>query len=377
MADNAMQIITQNAQNRAALLATAPRMRKKIGTFTSGAGLTTRIKLFNVGVITKLRLYVSAALTIGTATATASTKAPWNMISRIRVTDYDGTDRVNMSGFQLFILNTVRRRQLFGYNNDAATALITNPSVPTAVGAATVSFYLEIPIAYDVENPIVQLQDLRGAIVGQTAVGEMYVTIDWVTSLVTNGDVEALYSGGATTTVTGSGSTYISATLWQDYLLPQAVGGNGQLPMPMIDLMTVYELNGNVRSTDNLAVNTEKLINYPNVRSVIGMYANYHQASTLTAGKIDTLRLIANGNNIMVDNTETLQLLEQRNWINGDATAGAYFMLHRDKPIETALYGNVQLGITPNTVGASAYVEIGTEAFFTKGMALPGVAQAG
>lgn len=369
-----------NAMMRQALLATAPRMRKNVLTVNATNGTTSRIKLFNVGVVTKLQLYITAALTIGTATATASTKAPWNLISRLRVTDYDGTDRINVSGFQLFILNCVRARALYGYHNSSAvSAAFTNPVVPTGVGNGTLSFFIDVPLAFDVDNPVIQLQDLRGAILAQTAVGEMYLSIDWITSLYSNGDVDSLYSGGATTTVVGNPTTnFITCTMWQEYLLPQAIGANGELPLPQIDLMTVYELNGNLRSSDNLAVSTEKLMSYPNVRSVIGAYFNYVQGATMTQGKVNGLRLIANGNNILIDHTEVSQLLYQRNYMlaDMDTVPGAYWRSHREKPIETALFGNVQMGITPNTVGANPYIETCYESFYTKGAALPGLNQA-
>lgn len=376
----AMAQAQQNSALRTLLLSSAPRMRKNVVTATASNATTTRLKLFNVGVLTKLQLFVSASITIGTAVATASAKAPWNLISRVRLTDYDGTDRINLSGLQLFMLNCVRSRALFGYHNTSATpAVFTNPVVPTAVGAQTLSFFIDIPLAYDVDNQIVQLQDLRGAILAQTAVGEMYLSIDWITSLYGNNDVESLYSGGATTTVVGNpAQNFITVTMWQEYLLPQAIGANGEIPLPPVDLMTVYELNGNLRSNDNLAVSTEKLLNYPNVRSVIGAYFNYVQAGTMTQGKISQVRLIANGNNVLKDYSEGAQLLSQRNYMTADCDTlpGCYFLSHRDKPIETALFGNVQAGLTPNTVGATPYVEVAWESFYTKGQALPGLTQA-
>lgn len=377
------QVAAQNnAMMRQALLATSPRMRKNVITVNASTGNTSRIKLFNVGVLTKLQLYITAALTIGTATAVPSAKAPWNLINRVRLTDYDGTDRINLSGLQLFILNCVRNREVFGYHNSPAlTAAFTNPVVPTAVGAATLSFFLDIPLAYDVDNQVIQLQDMRGAILAQTAVGEMYLSIDWTTSLYNNVDVESVYAGAGTTTVVGNPvapGNYINCTMWQEYILPQAIGGNGALPLPGIDLMTVYELNGNLRSADNLAINTEKLCNYPNVRSVIGAYYNYVQAGVMTQGKINGFRLIANGNNILSDHTELSQLFYQRSYMNApaDLQPGCYWRSHREKPIETALYGQIQMGITPNTVGATPYIEIGYESFYTKGQALPGLNQA-
>lgn len=376
--NDALVAAQNNVGMRAALLSSAPRMRKNLVTQQSQSGQTSRIKLFNVGVLTKLQLYVTAAVTIGTATAVPSTKAPWNLIQRIRLSDYDGTDRINISGFQLFILNCVRSRDNFGYHNSAGVvATFTNPVVPTAVGNGTVSFFIDVPVAYDTENVVVQLQDLRGAILSQTAVGEMYLSIDWIPSYYGNGDVDSLYQGAATTTVIANGANNINVTVWQEYLLPQAIGGNGLIPLPGIDLMTVYELAGNVRSSDNLAIGTEKLLNYPNVRSVVGGYFNYVQGGTQTQGKINNFRLIANGNNILRDHTELSQLFMQRNYMQSamDTVPGAYWISHRDKPIETALFGNVQMGVTPNTVGANPYIELMWESFYTKGQALPGLSQ--
>lgn len=370
------QIAQQNAGLRAALLQSAPRMRKNVVTATAAVGGTSRLKLFNVGVLTKLLLRATIDITIGTAVATASTKAPWNLISRARLTDYDGTDRINLSGFQLWVLNCIRWNNFYGFNNQAAiTAVFANPSVPTAVGAATVAFFIELPVAFDTDNEIVQLQDLRGAIMCQTAVGEMYLNIDWITSLYANGDVDSLYSGGATTTVVGANASPITVTMWQDYLLPQAIGNRGQIPLPGIDLMTVYELNGMVRSSDNLAVGTEKLISYPNVRSVVGAYFNYVSATALSAN-VTSMRLIANGNNILMDNTGLSQLFYQRLALETDLLPGVYWRLHREHPIETALFGNVQMGFTPSVVGATPYLELAFESFYTKGQALPGIGQA-
>lgn len=375
--NNQNAAIAQNLQMRQILLASAPRENKNLGTFTAALGGTTRVKLFNVGIGTKLLLFVSAPVTIGTATAVPSGKAPWNLISRVRVTDYDGTDRINLSGFQLFVWNCVRRRTYYSFNNEAATAVFTNPSVPTAVGTATLSFYVEVPLAYDVDNPVVMAQDLRGAMMMQTAVGESYLNVDWNASLYTNNDVESVYAGAGTTTVVLVTTPLgISLTVWQEFLMPQAVGANGAVPLPLLDLNTVYEFIGNIRSSDNLAVGAQRLFPYPNLRSVIGSYYNYVAGGVL-ATTVTGLQLIVNANNIILDDSYTSKLIKQRLFLNGtDTAAGVFFYPHRDKPVETWLYGNVQVGFTPSAVGANPYVEQGYESFYTKGAALPGIAQA-
>lgn len=359
----------QNAQLRAALLATAPRMRKNVGAFTSSPGLTSRIKLFNVGIITMLQLLVTCPVTIGTANATASPKAPWNLISKIRLTDYDGTDRITCSGFQLYQVNSIRYREPFGFNNSGSSAIFTNPQQPLATGAQTLQFLINVPVAYDPDA------DLRGAILAQTAVGEMYLNIDWNANLVTNGNDDSVFNGAGTTTVVMNGN--IGVQVWQHYLLPQPVGRNGQLPIPVMDLMTVYEIAGSVIATDNIAANQERLFNYPNVRTVIGAYFSYTKLGTTLAALGDTSshRLIANGNNILRDDTELSQYFNQRLYTHGDLVKGVFYRLHRDKPIETSLFGNVQAGITPVNAGAGSYFETGYESFYTKGSTLPGLQQ--
>jgi len=364
--DLSMQI-RQNLELRAALLASAPPMRKKLGTFsTATAGDTTRIKLFNVGVITRLVMLVEVQVDIGTAIATVSPKGPYNVINKVRLTDFDGTDRVNLSGFQLFVINSARQRAPYGINNEGLTAVATLPDTPTAVGNnAVIRFLLEVPVAYNPES------DLRGAILAQSAIGEMFLNIDWNATLYGNNNIEAVYNGAATTTV--ALDSY-SVTVWQEFLLPQTIGG--QVPLPMMDLLTVYELAGALRATDNLAAGQERLINYPNLRSVIGAYVNYVHNNQMSDADLTLWRLLANGSNTLKEYSRYDKIHDQRLYLNGDLKEGVWFEQSRQKPVETALYGNVQLGFTPANFTAGGYLELAFESFFTKGAALPGLSQA-
>lgn len=372
------QLLAQNAALRATLLATGVRQRKDLGAFTASTGTTTRIKLFNVGILTGVLLKITLTVTIGTANATVSPRGPYNAISRVRLTDYDQTDRVNCSGFQLWLLDSVRERNPFGYNNGGLSAVFTNPNVPVAVGNQTITFWLYVPVAYDVDNPVLQLQDLRGAMLMQTNTGEVYLNIDWINSLYGNGDIDSLYNGAATTTVVGNPaapSNFITVNAWQDFIMPQNI--NGQLPLPMVDLQTVYEINGMLRSTDNIAANTEKLISYPNLRAVIGSYYQYVTNGAVAQGNVTKYRLLANGNQILRDELELARLISMRRYLENDLVAGVHFRNFREKPIETWLFGNVQEGITPGTVNnGNQFVEVMYESFYTKGTALPGLAQA-
>jgi hypothetical protein len=375
---SAQSAVNQNGQLRAALLATAPRMRKNLGIFNqNGAqGGTTRVKLFNVGITTRLLLVVSATYTVGTAPVTLSPKAPYNLLQKVKLTDYDGTDRINASGFQLWVLNSVRSGgQPYGANNTTVGSVLANPSTPVAVGAQTMQFMIEVPLAF------APASDLRGALLTQTSVGEAYLNIDW------NSTIAAAANADATFNTTGGGTVSnvnIQVQVYQEYLLPQAIQGGG-VPIPTLDLMTVYEFAGALKSADNIAVGQEKLFNYPNVRSVIGAYFNYVNNGVMNSGTTDInkLRLIANGNNVLREYQAADKLFEQRiaGAVSGfapmsDLAPGVYFELHRDLPIQTALYGNVQYGITPLLAnGGNQYFEVGFESFYTKGSTLPGLSQ--
>jgi hypothetical protein len=97
--------------------------------------------------------------------------------------------------------------------------------------------------------------------------------------------------------------------------------------------------------------------------------------TVMLATDMTEFRLIANGNNILRDDTLLSQQIRQRNYLEGDIAYGTYWYLHRSKPIETALYGNIQAGLTPAVVNANALFELGYESFYTKGSALPGISQ--
>jgi hypothetical protein len=220
--------------------------------------------------------------------------------------------------------------------------------------------------------------DLRGALLTQTAVGQAFLNIDWNPTPYTNGLDDSVYDGAATTTVVYNALPNFNVA--QEYLLPQQIGGG--VPLPSLDLMTVYELAGSVRDSANLAIGLEKLINYPNVRSVIGAYVNYMNnglMQPMIAG-ITNIRVLANGNNTIKEYTATDKLFDMREMAmveQADLKAGAWFELHRAKPIETALFGNIQMGVTPllYTASPNTNLEIAFESFYTKGSTLPGMVQ--
>jgi hypothetical protein len=95
------------------------------------------------------------------------------------------------------------------------------------------------------------------------------------------------------------------------------------------------------------------------------------------ASATDSLRIIANGNNVLTEDNLRTQYFRQRRDLDGDiGIAGVFWRKFRDHPIETALFGNMQWGVTPNVALTNPYIETMVESFYTKGQALPGMSQA-
>lgn len=369
-----------NDMMRNALLDSSPRQRKNLGAFSATAlGQTTRVRIFNVGVTTRFLLDVNATFDIGTAIAVLSQKAPFNFINRVKVTDFDGTDRINATGYQLWVWNSVRNLgQPYGYNNGSQTQVITLPNVPTAIAAAQAfRFMIEIPICYDRES------DLRGAMLMQSAVGEAWINIDWIQSLAAGANLndDALYRGAGTTTAILTAASQIVVNVFQDYLLPQAVnmGGKQIVPLPGLDLATVYEFGGGIFTTANISVGQQTLINLPNLRTVLCSYVNYRNNGVLNPATTDitNFQLIANGNNVLEEWNGADKVFEQRVAGNdADLRPGTYWFQSRRTPIQTAMYGTVQIGIRPSNVTNTNFqcsFEVGFESFYTKGANLPGI----
>lgn len=367
------QLIAAQQQNNAMrqlLITSASPFVKQLQVQSVAQGGIAQVKLLNTGITTLVRLFIQGAITIATAVQTPSSKAPYNLVSRVRLRDYNGTERVSASGWQLYMLDCVRKRTAFGQNTLGTTSVLSTPVVPTAIGAGTISFYLDVPLAFDMDNPIVQLRDLRGAMFTQTNVGEAYVIVEFNNTLLASADDDAVYKT-ASGAVTSAGNAF-SVTASQYYLQPQQIGGS--VPIPMMDFSTVYEINGYTKSLDNIAVGTEKLFSYPNARSVIGSYFSF-VSNKLLSDNMTTARLIANGNQVMQEFSGNAKLMDQRNFLGGDVGAGWTFFLHRENRVETSMYGNIQVGLTPSVIAGAPYYEQLFESFYQNGQQLPGMYQ--
>jgi hypothetical protein len=360
----------QNYQARANLIATGLYMTKQLQAVTGGLGQQIRVPLDRMGIMTGVTLRIDIPVTIG-ATATPSPFGPYNSVQQITYVDYSGLQRVITSGFQLHALNNFRGGKVLNNAQDYAflptseAGIDTNIlNVPTAVGNGVVTFYLYVPIAYDPAS------DLRGAVLSQTIYGDHYITIQLPAALVSADTYAAPYSAG---TVTLNGQNTVSITAFQDYIMPQ----QGVANLPMIDLSTIYSIEGGTTDSANITSGQSKYLNWPNNRAILSAIHVFDNggAGTLNGADVNRIILLGNSNTNIRELTPSLLRQRQRYMLGTDMPSGTYYMSSRSQPITTQLYGNVQTQFDIITANANAYFSSQYEGFYLSGTPLPGVIQ--
>lgn len=372
---NAPQTPTQNLQARQMFLQNSQPMNQNLGTFGPYApGARLYEKLVNVGVLTRLLFEVTATITNSSTAAipvTPSPAAPWNLISWLKVKDFTGTEFINLTGLQLFNLNCIRLMRKAGFSmafagDSAFTVPVYNlPEFPSSIpasGSATLKFLVSCPIAYAPNS------DLTGAILMQSVTGQMYTEILWNNSIF-GVDDDSVYSSG----VNANLSTSIQCEIVQEYRGVVA-GASGAIVLPEIDLGTVYELNGTYKDTSGIVAGVAKKIPYSNFRTVLTKQLQFMNGGVLEAGNVTALQLVANSNQFYQTFTESQLAQRMREALGFDITPGCYHFSTREHPIETVLYGNIELWFTPSNVSTgNTYIGQLEENFYPRGATLTSI----
>jgi len=364
----------QNAMARAMLLQTGVPMVKQLQPVVGALGGSMQIPLQRMGILTGVTLDVSLPVTVATAALVQSMFGPYNLLNKIKYTDFSGTDRVNTSGYALWALECARKGDLLG--NAIAASQLSGMGVqdtnilnfPTAIGAQNINFQIYVPIAYDMHN------DLRGAVLAQTTLGDHYITLQIANSLLAaaNGDnYVSPYAVGTTGTGAGGSVTVIA---YQHYIQPQS---NDPNLLPLIDLSTVYGIDGNYIDTSNIAAGMPRYLNYPNNQAVLSALYVFDNGGigTLNGTDITKISLIANSNTVFREYSPRILRGQMRDAIGSDLAPGTYYLGSRRQPILTQLFGNVQAKFDIASVAGAGPVQFISqyESFYPSGSPLPGV----
>lgn len=358
-------------------------------------GGVTRIPLTNTGLLTGLKLIVEVIYTVATAAPTASPKSIQNYITNVAVKDFSNTARINAPLTLIVNQQGYRDKQLavshipqtngisgtFSENYGKQLSILDNglsitnvPNVQTSVAAGQVATgYFTIPVCRDAVNG-----DYTGILNMQSTQGQAYLEL---TSLadgnfaVSGADTSVFNAlNGGTVTVTSA-----TVTVVQQFILPQPDKQiNGQLPLPPLDLAMVFELSGQYINS-GFSANQETRIPLPNSRNISAVYYDWYNNTVLGgAGNnadINQHRVIINGTTPIITRSAYTQYMQQRNDATFDLSMGSYVMdfvgvsESGKMPVSTDVYGNVQIGVTPNSV-ASPFLNYMVESTYMQGQPL-------
>jgi len=341
----------------------------------------------NAGLITRFIVKISATITAGATTTQTLTKIGLaNFLSQIVLNDFSGIQRHNTTGWHLSYLASAKRKRAYGaaYTNDtpfgiannnpaAASITPTNvsgnqaPATIAANAARVVNVFYEIPVSPSHQN-------LHGAMWAEVtqASAQLLLTVNpnmFVTS-AQDGTL-AVYQSAGTDLATLSN---FSITIYQDYYeqIPE-IGGHKVLPRGM--LATAYLLN-NVASGLVIA-NQDNALSYVNQRKFLSTFAIYDNNGTLNFGTdVNYWRLAsANLTPLFQFDPQTTMLVGGREEVMDDWPPGVYYFNHRERPIDTDAYGNMQLIMNPSSVaGSGSVLFVGYEAFGVLGQVNQGPA---
>lgn len=369
---NGIDLYQQNMMARQMLLQSGISMVKRLQPVTSSLGSQVKIPLLRMGIMTGVLLQFTVPVTIADAPATVSPVAPWNLANVVSYQDFAGVQRTRTHGFQLWCAQSMKNLDAMSaipamnYGGGAGPALnsVTNVlNLPTAVGDANMTFSIYVPMAYNPEN------DLTGAVLTQTNVGEHFINVQLANALVNADPWISPYIAG---NVTLNGSVTVEA--FQYYIQPQAMDAAN---LPVIDLSTVYGFEGAIQNTANIATGQSVYVNYPNNRSVLSALFNYENGSAFDANGSDVngIILMANSNTNFRELSPRLVKETMRNMVNSDMPGGSYFLSSRRQPIMTQLYANVQARFDLGTVQGAGVVQIVSqyEVQYASGAPLPGI----
>lgn len=382
----AQEIQQQNAIGRIRLLTTGISMVKQLAVQNAGQNETVKIPLLRMGIMTGVLIQFKLSFAVTTANASTvitSLVAPWNLINKAVYNDFNGVQRVNANGYQLWLAQSMK-------NGDALSAIPEQPYSAiiadlnydtnilqirrTQFGADDVNtrieawFSLYVPMAYDPTS------DLTGAVLTQTNVGEHYINLN-IGNVISAAD-----PWGTPFTRAGGVPAYVEDPVleiepYQLYIQPQALSAE---MLPLIDLSTIYGFEGAYETSANINSGMDTYINYPNNRTILSALVNFVNGGSLSpedaTDKIGKITILANSNTEFKTMSPRFVRETMRNTANFDAAPGSFYFSSRRQPILTMMYANVQakFGVTTAEAGNTKFVSQ-YEVTYPSGAPLPGI----
>lgn len=352
-------------------------------------GQVYNVPVRNVGLIKRFLIQVAAKFNNSTVgeSQTLSTFGASNFFSNITLTDLSNQQRVNDAPWHLNLIASAKRRRawgsapvlntggttiavpqqtVFGFGNafqgTSASTEATGSQLMFAASLAAATggymfFHIEVPVTYTDH-------DLRGGIFAgvTSATMNLAFTVNpnmFLPATATDPTL-GLYQSSASPSTATLSTTVI--TVYQNIIDQIPIGQNGGPLLPLMDLSTAYLLNNTAVS--GLVQTQDNPIPYANFRSFYSTSLVFDNAGALNTGSdVNYFALqSANYTNLWKLDPFTATL-KARNILGNDPPKGTYYFDHRNKPINTVQYGNMELIVNPSVVsGSTAAFLVGFEA---------------
>lgn len=352
-------------------------------------GQVYNVPIRNVGLIKRFVVQVAAKF-LNATNGETQTLQPFgmsNFFSNFTLTDLSNQQRINTTGWHLAMVASAKRRRAFGavpVLNTGGTAIAvpqvtvfgfgnafqgTSSSTEASnsqlmfaasLAAATGGYafaHFELPVSYTDHN-------LSGAIFASVTSATMNLQFTVNAAMFAPASATdptlALYQSSASPSTATLSTTVI--TVYQNIIDQVPMGQNGGPILPMLDLSTAYLLNNT--AVGAVTISQDNPIPYANFRSFYSTSLVYDNGGTLNTGSdVNYFALqSANYTNIWKLDPFTAAL-KARLLIGSDPPKGTYYFDHRNKPINTVQYGNMELIVNPTSgVNAGATFLIGYEA---------------
>lgn len=370
-ADQMAKLQQQNMQARQLVLKQAYPMVQSI--FSTQIQPNTQPNLQvppqNVGLIRGFLVKLSATITNPAAGSSQLNITPFglgNLIQNFIFTDLQNYQRINVPGWYLSTLNSLRQGRPFysstpsdspnGYGSN--WTIIKAPATIATNSSANIQMYFWVPLAYSEH-------DLTGAIYANVVNATMNMQFQFATNAQafvanTADPTLAIYQGSGA--VAGVTLTNLNVQIYQDYLDQLPMGQKGAI-LPSVDLNTMYELKATAFTA--LVANQDFYIQYSNFRhflSTMVIFDNQTGGAYPTPGSDVNYLSIRSANATDLRKTDPYTWAAQtRKLIQTDVPVPMYVTDTRKKPIYTTQTGNVALVVNSSTVNANSSMLVGWE----------------
>lgn len=335
-----------------------------------------------VGLVLGFLVAVNATLATPDAGYALTEFGPANAISQFQFNDLSNVTRIQTTGWHLHCINSAKGGIPYaaartnttypvqmGNNWDVNTTSNQGNNIIQALSTYDATHHANglqmmywVPMAYSAD-------DLRGSYFAGVvnANSNLQITINPTNTAfvgATADPINAVYQSTGGTT--GAWGTQFNVTVYQVYYDQIPVDPkSGQRLLPYLSMSVIYDIK-NV-AAPGVVANQDFNIAYANFRDFMSTTAIYDNPSNGVFG--------ANGSDVnywalrQANSMNIFQIepkytgLFSRHLIGDDFPTGVYYFDHRQKPISTVTFGNMQLVLNASVANGVPPVLVGFEAF--------------